>query len=147
VTGDLVERLRAELDRLEAVARAAMDRESEWWWDRPESPAEEHIRAWRPEVVLRTIQAHRAILDRHKAVPGAEQPVCDVCGFLAWDDEQMYGDPYPCPDVRSIAAIYLPDTADHIHADAPGSRCVRCSSPDVAYAGVYLPDIETGDTA
>lgn len=51
--------------------------------------------------------AHREILDRHKPTDGAEHEVCDVCSYVAWDDDtERIGGVYPCADVISIARIY-----------------------------------------
>jgi hypothetical protein len=66
-----------------------------------------HIALHDPARVLRQVVAHRAILARHKPVPGEEHIVCDIDSFVGHDDtEGLYGDPYPCADVRALASIY-----------------------------------------
>jgi hypothetical protein len=169
VTGDLVERLRSALDERERVAREAQalnDDAGRWTQVDPDrepgrivdghgevvtydegAPLEvqaAHIAANDPAHVLRIVLAHREILALFE---GARSEVREH--RVGTPEHQRAADSGLLLNlvIMKLAAIYLPDTADHIHADAPGSRCVRCSSPDVAYAGVYLPDIETGDTA
>jgi hypothetical protein len=116
VTGDLVERLRHALDAHEVVMRqatpgpwtiepnrsvragddlvvASVTARDLW----PSARDASFIAVNDPAHVLRTIQAHRKIVGRHER--GVFHP--DECGRC--------NDPFPCPDVRSIAAIYLPD--------------------------------------
>lgn len=48
------------------------------------------------EAVLRTVAAHREILDRHERMGNGD---CDYC----WRNPDAS---WPCADVRSLAAIY-----------------------------------------
>jgi hypothetical protein len=60
---DLVQWLRIQLDDEAEAARAAMDRESDWWWgDDAGTPAERHIARHDPARVLREIEAKRDLL-------------------------------------------------------------------------------------
>jgi hypothetical protein len=59
------------------------------------------------EVVVRTVAAHREILDRHSPVElvlpaGRVQWLCGQC--------DIESDAWPCADVRSLAAIYRDQT-------------------------------------
>lgn len=110
----LVDRLRAELDRLEAIARTA-DGTHRWpprlAHDRPQSKAAiELMKFHSPAHVLRTIQAHRKIIDRHRALDGADGVlVCRVCSFVD-DFDLPDGAEYPCADVLALASIYFPES-------------------------------------
>jgi len=99
---DLVEWLTAQLDADETIARASTLPVVQWyttedlterlrWLPRFDA---EFIATQSPAHVLRTIAAHRAILGRHG--PGVSHP--DECGRC--------NDPWPCADVRHLAAIY-----------------------------------------
>lgn len=85
MTGDLVERLRQRLTDLEAIAGAAPDclNREEWpfWVDVDDDGEHEAAKAWRdafsPAVVLRTIQAHRKILNEFDRVRGASNEALD----------------------------------------------------------------------
>lgn len=127
----LVERLRAALDRAEEIARAAAAPSLHWredsaWltdmldplpsqraerapgWQPMITPEEiKHIAANDPAHVLRTVAAHRKILDRHAPVE-LERTVCEVCSSRTWDDEELIGT-YPCVDVLALASIYFPE--------------------------------------
>jgi hypothetical protein len=115
VTGDLVERLRSALDEAERIASAVILNDHEPWWTGDDLGAhvDEHDSAFivanGPAVVLRTIQAHRKIVDAHP--PQEDQgwdPGPDLCYTCRYDNGlDRYA--YPCPTVLSIAAIYLPD--------------------------------------
>ncbi len=102
VVSDLPERLRAELDRLAAVAQdaqqAGLDDEWPFWIDRDSDWDFEAAERWRnafaPAVLLRTIEAHRKILKRH-----------DHPHWCASDDFPSDA----CPDVRALASIYFPE--------------------------------------
>jgi hypothetical protein len=72
-----------------------------------------HIAYNDPIMALRTVAAHREILDRHAPRPiinGSSEPrgvECSVCvaDVNFWVDSIDYED-WPCADVRSLAAIY-----------------------------------------
>jgi hypothetical protein len=134
VTGDLVERLHARLDEIEKIAKRASRRR----WDHPSDAPWESARLLAarvgttvtrfqalqstPDEMLRTIQAHREILDRHAPLwrtigfdvdRDTEYAEVEVCGHCV-RKHAHYGTraavpEYPCADVRSVAAIYLPD--------------------------------------
>lgn len=59
-----------------------------------------HIALHDPSHVLRTVAAHRAILERHQPMTAGS---CDWCWGNAYREEESA---WPCADVRSIAAIY-----------------------------------------
>lgn len=86
-----------------------------------------HIAANSPAVVLRTIQAHRKILDRHRPIwrdigwlehhaPDDIEDHIDeirVCGHCV-PRHSSFGSraevpDYPCDDVRDLALIYFPE--------------------------------------
>lgn len=118
MTGEsLVGRLRAELDRLEALAAPPADLPVVDWYAAEEidfagrraSGARggvpdfdaAFIAAIPPQLVLRTIQAHRAILDRHAGTWHFDQVwMCRKCGNAG----------APCRDVRDLASIYFPES-------------------------------------
>lgn len=132
MTGDLVERLRSALDRAEKIAREATIQPQaivEALGRVREADARFVVMA-RPDVVLRTIQAHRKILDRHyplwRVISFMATEVYDgvastdeyheeiaVCGrcvrkhshFGSREDVPEY----PCDDVRDLAAVYFPE--------------------------------------
>jgi len=134
VTGDLVERLRAELDRREQIAEATSGGpwehnqygiESEVWSQtghrvllRPPThhgtggyntfgaPDCRFVAANDPAHVLRTIQAHRQILDAHPlAVYTDEEP-----GYAqVLNDHLCPGSQTPCLTIRALASIYFPE--------------------------------------
>lgn len=59
----------------------------------------------RAEVALRTVQAHRTIVDRHTPAtdlwtPVGKKPACVFCYQVS-----------PCGDVRDVASIYFPEEA------------------------------------
>jgi hypothetical protein len=91
VTG-LVDRLRSALDEAERIASAVILNDHEPWWTGDDLGAhvDEHDSAFivanGPDVVLRTIQAHRSMID--------------------WAQSRL---PYADPILRGLAAIYLPD--------------------------------------
>jgi hypothetical protein len=65
------------------------------------------------DLAGRTVQAHREILDRHapdEDPDGSDEPaplVCRHCvGKVLWYVQDLIREPWPCPDVRSLAAIY-----------------------------------------
>ena len=88
----MVLRLRSELDRLEAIARAADGHRLRLATDRPQSKAAIELMKFHESAhVLRTIQAHRAILDRHANTWHCDvQWMCRKCGNAG----------APCRDVR-----------------------------------------------
>lgn len=100
----LVEWLRAALDEAERTARHII-------YAAPVVPAD--LRAVVAHV-LRTVQAHREILDRHAPrdvmnndgvrVVGIECSSC-IEGFDRYAEELERVD-WPCPDVLSLAGIY-----------------------------------------
>ena len=92
---DLVEWLTAQLDADEALARA-VEPSRNWVgaYSEASPPHGPFIAANNPSHVLRTIAAHRAILDRHDhrgkwCLGAAPQPITGAC-----------------PDVRALASIY-----------------------------------------
>jgi hypothetical protein len=61
--------------------------------------------AWLPDRVLREVGAKRAILSRHKPLPGADGSL--FCAWCSSDTGTVELDfPWPCPDVQDLAAIY-----------------------------------------
>lgn len=111
MTGDLVERLRAALDRAEEIADAAIRPPSPpWasarlWRQRPENAA--FMAANGPDVVLRSVAAHRKILDRHAPRETSDGAACTAC-LVTWHYE-IDNEPWPCSDVRALASIYFPE--------------------------------------
>jgi hypothetical protein len=113
---DLVDWLRGALDTHEQIARAAARQISEHGWhDGGGMCAEEwdYIEAFDPAFALRTVQAHREILDRHSPRKVMNNDGVRVIGLECAhciDGSDTWGGPthedWPCPDVRSLAAIY-----------------------------------------
>ncbi|MEU4296400.1 DUF6221 family protein [Kitasatospora aureofaciens] len=122
---DLVNWLRAELDRVEQIAQATTVHQPYDEWDavgvdrdddsarscwevaliaRParRSPSArslmEHIAQWDPAAVLRRIAADRQILDQHQPVWA---DACTTCGTA-----EEYPVPWPCQTVRLLAEGY-----------------------------------------
>lgn len=111
---DLVAFLNARLDEDEAMRDrmaeqyAAMGRLIE-----PENIRLHSLTEFTAKRLLREVEAKRRILARHKReaqdiwrdqhVVGEGPPFCPWCS----DREEAY--PWPCPDVRALAAVY----ADH----------------------------------
>jgi hypothetical protein len=57
--------------------------------------------------VLSEIAAKRAILGRHKPHETAfKGPACDWCSDDVDDRPQLWKEPWPCPDARSLAAVW-----------------------------------------
>ena len=129
----LVERLRAALDRAEEIARAAPPDLDQCSWSFPvgwigvdEEHGYEAACVWRdansPAHVLRTVAAHRKILDRHAPLwrtvgfdvdRDTEYAEIEVCGHCV-RKHAHYGTraavpEYPCDDVRDLAAVYFPE--------------------------------------
>lgn len=65
------------------------------------------IQRYDPARVLRTIQAHREIIARHKIAPPSPRSTGPHCWWCT--DGEGLEEAWPCPDIRSVAAIYLPD--------------------------------------
>jgi hypothetical protein len=132
---DLVDRLRAALDHAEEAARAASpgpwrlleDGEvesaplTEGDWMRAHvagyfghyevrTPEEDcaFIAANDPVHVLRTIAAHRRIVERHRPALERPSPLGTLCHYCSPGEAQTE---HPCADLRDIASIYLTDTA------------------------------------
>jgi hypothetical protein len=60
-----------------------------------------------PARVLREIAAKRAILGRHMPhQPAFGGPACNWCSEDVDDRPQIAKEPWPCPDVRSLAAVW-----------------------------------------
>lgn len=107
MTGDVVERLRAELDERERTARKWIDRRCDGCGRKVAARGVDGVVKCTQcdpsdlplsnDHVLRTIQAHRAILDRH----GQRAHWC--LGTQPGLDRAS------CPEVRSLASIYFPD--------------------------------------
>lgn len=122
MTGDLVERLRAKIAEVEAAIIAYRDGhpgpclnyegQDPAAYDEFE-PCALHVLVARASpyrdvaVGLRTIQAHREIIARHKIAPPSRTSRGPHCWWCT--DGEGLEEAWPCPDVRSIAAIYLPD--------------------------------------
>lgn len=93
----LVDRLRAALDEHEAGVRPLLTARG---CRECGGESREDL-----EGELRTIQAHRRLLDRHRAVDGKRlangerTPICQHCY------EAM-----PCEDVAALASIYFPES-------------------------------------
>jgi hypothetical protein len=72
-----------------------------------------HIIRNDPAHVLRTVAAHREILDRHQPRPyedGGDPPDHDECSVcireISFWMHEAYHERYPCPDVRALARVY-----------------------------------------
>jgi uncharacterized protein DUF6221 len=139
----LPERLRQRLADLETVARAAIERSGTADWAAnpygnvmPADPRGNdwlavapyagdlgdvgvHIAAHDPAHVLRTIQAHRRLLDRHSPRPlmnndgvRVVEMQCSACvavDEIDWFNDEIAYETYPCDDVRDLASIYFPE--------------------------------------
>lgn len=106
---DLIERLRAELDRLEAIAVATheSDGEGEWWTgENLGDPFDEADSAFIAEVgpahVLRTIQAHRALLDEFEMLATDRRRLTDAAMHLQFSVMRRV--------VEALASIYFPES-------------------------------------
>jgi hypothetical protein len=136
---DLIERLRAELDRLEAIAVAAAECARPPWtaeaeaWERTTSaylrdadgnaqgescgccstgtlaPAvAAHAAAFDPAHVLRTIQAHRQLVDEHDGTDFPFDPEGSAHGSYSWTPHCVgCGQEEPCSTLRALASIYF----------------------------------------
>lgn len=102
MTGDLVERLRAALDETEVIARVAdgacvhveiCDEGVEWHSGDFDAPAH----------VLRSVAAHRKILDRHAPRTNILGLHCAYCSGADWQLD------WPCDDLLDVASIYFPE--------------------------------------
>ncbi len=122
---DLVDRLRAARDRHEQVALAAtpgpwhaldggvVDDDHEQWpvADTDSKRNREDrvfIAANGPDVVLRTVAAHRRIVERHQPDLERPNPLGTLCRYCS--PPGLAQTAWPCPDLRDSASIYLPDT-------------------------------------
>lgn len=132
---DALSRLRAGLDRDEAIARAAIRTElfraqpddGVWEWNSDFPPAEvggwgiqiydegghtpeqaRHIAENDPSRVLRQVAAIRKVIAEHEPADGRH---CDVC--RDYDFHRSY-DPvdWPCPTILTLAEIYPEDTTE-----------------------------------
>ncbi len=135
----LVDRLRSELDRLEAIANAAAVPSLHWaedsaWltdmldplpsqrherapgWQPMITPEEiKHIAANDPATVLRTIQAHRKIIDDHQHEFGLKHYLVDegdpTFGCTRCHDNDGLIMPAGwCVTVLALASIYFPES-------------------------------------
>ena len=131
---ELVEWLRAQLDKDERIARAVKDRSAPWdgqwmadgnsavrtvnghvlFYRHDSGPLKpglaDHAAEWDPARVLREIDAKRQLLALHqeKQEQGYGSDLCTECGF--GEVGQSY---YPCATLRLLALPY---------ANRPGSR-------------------------
>lgn len=129
---DLIAFLSARLDEDEAAARAVKDNSAPWdgqWQPRERNALEtrngwvlavsipigsdfapgvvEHIARHDPARALREVAAGRAILDRHMPHETAfDGLACNWCSEDVDDRPQIAKERWPCPDVRSLAAVW-----------------------------------------
>jgi hypothetical protein len=78
-----------------------------------------HIAANDPAHVLRTIQAHRKIIERHKPRPlmnndgvRVVEMQCSACvavDEIDWFNDEIAYESFPCDDVLALASIYFPE--------------------------------------
>lgn len=102
---DLIERLREALAEHERIARLVHPADAAWI---PGTSVFDALAAVAdPPLMLRTIQAHRKILARHRLDDDAPagDPFCSWCGRL----HQADSPDYPCDDLRDLASIYFPE--------------------------------------
>lgn len=127
---DLIERLRGALDEAERIASAAaaeVPHNMAWRTERglvvaPIADSEfvavvvelvepaglgvgQHIAANDPAHVLRTIQAHRKIVEIHYSAWSAAGDICFAC-----DDGSGVEATWPCATLRALASIYFPES-------------------------------------
>jgi hypothetical protein len=121
---ELIAFLKARLDEAEAVAKAAQapspwkaaTHESDHWivtdaagepliYDEGTPSLEEaaHIALHDPDRELRVVAAKRAILARHFPIKWDGEHI--ACAWCSDDIEAGPGLPWPCPDVRDLAAV------------------------------------------
>lgn len=110
---ELVQFLRARYAEEAEAARAAADRESDWWWGPDaETAAERHIARHDPARVLRDIEAKRQLVGVHHAelieVVNADRE--ERSGYWCAECD---GETFPCRTLRLLASVY---------ADHPGYR-------------------------
>ena len=84
-----------------------------WWYsDPPKSrsatdPIIQHAARYNPARIMREVEAKRAILDRHQPHETAfDGPACNWCSEDVDDRPQLWKQPWPCPDARSLAAVW-----------------------------------------
>jgi hypothetical protein len=66
-----------------------------------------HIARHDPARVLREVAAKREILDRHMPhQPAFGGPACNWCSEDVDDRPQLAKERWPCPDIRSLAAVW-----------------------------------------
>lgn len=66
-----------------------------------------HIAEHDPARALREVEAKRAIVDRHSPhQPAFGDLACDWCSEDVDDRPQIAKERWPCPDIRSLAAIW-----------------------------------------
>lgn len=109
---DLVEWLRAALDETERLAQAVTSPDWTDVYGAASATARPFVATRGPDFVLRTVQAHREILDRHspRKVMNNDgvRVIATECGYCTEgsDDLGSIHADWPCPDVRSLARIY-----------------------------------------
>jgi hypothetical protein len=108
---DLPARLRSALDEAERIASAVILNDHEPWWTGDDLGAhvDEHDSAFivanGPAVVLRTIQAHRKIVERYEtAVVSRDAAVGTLLAGATRMSLRIHEE-----TLQLIAAIYLPD--------------------------------------
>ncbi|MFE2407062.1 DUF6221 family protein [Kitasatospora sp. NPDC059408] len=121
----LVTWLRAELDRVEQIARTAAIANGPTWTHNPEdrwlvegkdrpviydegSPTNEqarHIALWDPQTVLRRVAADRQILDEHQ-VDVRDRPSFVLNTGTVSCCSTCWGETWPCRTVRLLAEGY-----------------------------------------
>lgn len=115
---DLIERLRGALyERERRIDRR--ERDAELRAEPRERWQQHHYAAAERLERLRTIHAHRKILDRHAPRPlmnndgvRVVEMQCSACvavDGIDWFNDEIAYKTYPCDDVRALASIYFPE--------------------------------------
>lgn len=117
MTADLTQRITAAMDEAEKLADAAIDdmTESDYFAgdDSPAAwtlgvtgglggPVGEHAAFWSPDRVLALIAADRRVLARHQPVDKGRVESC-----CQWCCQAIRCCPWPCPDMRDLAARWV----------------------------------------
>lgn len=94
-------------------------------------PVIQHIARHDPARVLREVAAKRAILDRHMPhQPAFGGLACNWCSEDVDDRPQIAKESWPCPDVRSLAAVWS-DHQDYRQEWAPQPDSGSPDAPEV----------------
>lgn len=94
--------LNSRLDEEQRGAELVKEREN-----RGEVPVTNWLGVPFADRMLREVEAKRAILDRHTPhQPASGGLACDWCSEDVDDRPQVAKERWPCPDVRSIAAVW-----------------------------------------